>query len=525
MTRWDDKPKDLATVSDTHFLYVNLSLCTHTINTVIAMSTQQDLVLPSQDALQHARSTLLTSLPTEGIGHEQTQQHLEKDIVPALNGNSKSSRYYGFVTGGSTPIATFADKLAVEEDQNVQVHLPNETVATNVEDAALKLLCDLLRLDPSDWPHRTFTTGATASNIVGLACGREYIVAEAAKRLGQEASIARDGLLSATRKAQIHEIQILTTVPHSSLRKAASILGLGHAAVIDVSDPSAPHRFSHKTLERALATPNTASIIAISAAEVNTGLFATTGLDELTALRSLADTHGAWIHVDAAFGLQTRLLPPTDADFKTLINGVAGLELADSITGDAHKLLNVPYDCGFILSRNLSLAQQVFQNPNAAYLSTGASANGNEIPSPLNIGLENSRRFRALPVYASLAAHGRAGYLDILTRQIRLARGIASHILSHPSYELLPLAASAATSAEERLSSIYIIVIFRAKDADLNSELVKRINGSRRIYVSGTQWQGQAAARFAVANWQVDVERDLSVIRDVLGQVAGVRCD
>lgn len=485
-------------------------------NTAIAMSSQQDLVLPSQDALQHARSTLLTSLPTQGIGHEQAQRHLEKDIVPALNGNSKSSRYYGFVTGGSTPIATFADKLAVEEDQNVQVHLPNETVATNVEDAALRLLCDLLRLDPSDWPHRTLTTGATASNIVGLACGREYVVAEAAKRLGKEASIARDGLLSATRKAEMHEIQILTTVPHSSLRKAASIIGLGHAAVIDVSEPSAPHRFSHEALEKVLATPNTASIIAISAAEVNTGLFATTGLFELTAIRSLADKYGAWIHVDAAFGLQARILPPTDLSFKSIVAGVEGLELADSITGDAHKLLNVPYDCGFIVSKNLDIAQQVFQNPNAVYLNAGGSEI--TIPSPLNIGLENSRRFRALPVYASLAAHGKSGYLDILTRQIRLAREIASYILQHPSYELLPQAPSA--NSEDRVAEIYIIVIFRAKDDELNRELVKRVNSSRRIYLSGTQWEGKAAARFAVANWQVDVERDLAVIKEVLQEVA-----
>jgi glutamate/tyrosine decarboxylase-like PLP-dependent enzyme len=484
------------------------------------MSNHKDLVLPSQAALQHARSTLLTSLPTEGIGHEQVQQHLEKDIVPALNGNSTSSRYYGFVTGGATPIATFADKLAVEQDQNVQVHLPNETVATNVEDAALRLLCDLLNFEPSHWPHRTFTTGATGSNIVGLACGREHIIAEAAKRLGASASIARDGLLTATRKAQIDTIQILTTVPHSSLRKAASILGLGHSSVIDVSEPSAPHRFSHENLAKALATPNTASIIAISAAEVNTGLFATTGSPELTRLRLLADQYAAWIHVDAAFGLQARLLPPSDPAFKTVTAGVAGLELADSIAGDAHKLLNVPYDCGFIFSKNLSLAQQVFQNPNAAYLSTGASEV--TIPSPLNIGLENSRRFRALPVYASLAAHGRDGYLEILTRQIKLSRAIAEFIDSHPTYELLPLAPSTTSiSLEEKLSTIYIIVIFRAKDSTLNDELVKCINGSRRVYVSGTQWEGRAAARFAVANWQVDVERDLEVVKDVLREVAG----
>ena len=266
------------------------------------MSVQQDLVLPSRDVLERARSTLLTSLPSQGIGHEQAQKHLEKDIVPALNGNSKSPRYYGFVTGGSTPIATFADKLAVEEDQNVQVHLPNETVATNVEDAALRLLCDLVNFNPSDWPHRTFTTGATASNVVGLACGREHVIAEAARRNGKEASIARDGLIVAVQRAQIHQIQILTTVPHSSIRKAASILGLGHTAVLDVSDPSMPHQFSHEALEKALALPNTASIISISAAEVNTGFFATTGAAELTTIRSLADKYGSWIHVDAAFG-------------------------------------------------------------------------------------------------------------------------------------------------------------------------------------------------------------------------------
>jgi glutamate/tyrosine decarboxylase-like PLP-dependent enzyme len=180
----------------------------------------------------------------------------------------------------------------------------------------------------------------------------------------------------------------------------------------------------------------------------------------------------------------------------------------------------VPYDCGFIFSKNLSLAQQVFQNPNAAYLSTGAGEV--TIPSPLNIGLENSRRFRALPVYASLAAHGRDGYLEILTRQIKLSRAIAEFIDSHPTYELLPLAPSTTSiSLEEKLSTIYIIVIFRAKDSTLNDELVKCINGSRRVYVSGTQWEGRAAARFAVANWQVDVERDLEVVKDVLREVAG----
>ena len=66
---------------------------------------------------------------------------------------------------------------------------------------------------------------------------------------------------------------------------------------------------------------------------------------------------------------------------------------------------------------------------------------------------------------------------------------------------------------------MYIIVLFRAKDEGLNKDLVKRINGSRKVYVSGTQWDGRPAARFAVATWMVDVERDLKLIRQVLEDV------
>ena len=157
----------------------------------------------------------------------------------------------------------------------------------------------------------------------------------------------------------------------------------------------------------------------------------------------------------------------------------------------------------------------MFQNTNAAYLNVaGADAGSAErtVPSPLNLGIENSRRFRALPVYASFAAYGRQGYQSMLERQIQLARAIASFISSSPKYELLP---------EGNVEgNIYIIVLFRAKEKKLNSNLVERINATRRIYVSGTQWNGKPAARFAIASWQVQVERDLAVVKEILQEVA-----
>lgn len=466
-------------------------------------------VLPSQEQLRHARSKLHGRLPSDGLGEAITQQHIEQDIVPGLNHPSHSSHYYGFVTGGATEAARRADNIVTEHDQNVQVHLPKETICTDVEDAALRMVCDLLQLDPDEWPHRTFSTGATASNVIGLACGREFVLSEAAAFTGQEISVAEDGIPQSMRKAGIDTIQILTTVPHSSLRKAASVVGLGRSSVKDVGRVDAPHRFDLDALKAALSNPKGASIVAVSCAEVNTGWFATTG-PELQQIRSLCDQYGAWLHIDAAFGLLARCLPTTNPAYTTLLAGVAALGLADSITGDAHKLLNVPYDCGIFLSRHFSLGTRVFQNANAAYLSSEPGA----IPSPLNIGIENSRRFRALPVYATLAAYGRQGYSDMLERQIGLARMIAEYISTAGGevYELL-------NGGGGGVGEIYIVVLFRARDDTVNADLVKRINGTRRIYASGTQWEGRPAARFAIASWQVEVERDFAVVKSVLEEV------
>lgn len=146
--------------------------------------------------------------------------------------------------------------------------------------------------------------------------------------------------------------------------------------------------------------------------------------------------------------------------------------------------------------------------------------------SPLNIGLENSRRFRALPVYATLHAYGRQGYADIVSRCVDLSRALASWVRNSREYELLGACDEAGDAA---LEDVFIIVLFRARDAVLNDELVRRINATRRMYVSATQWRGQGACRLAVSNWQVDVQRDaayvIQVLQDVYAEWASQRQD
>lgn len=161
-------------------------------------------------------------------------------------------------------------------------------------------------------------------------------------------------------------------------------------------------------------------------------------------------------------------------------------------------------------SRSLELQTEVFRNPNAAYLSADSAAT---VPSPLNIGLENSRRFRALPVYAVLRAEGREGLAAMFERMVMLARGIAQFVRDSEHYEWLP---DQAADVEQT----FMIVIFRAKDPELNEVLVSKLNETRKIWISGTSWNGQKAVRVAVSNHGVDVSRDLPVVIEILRAVA-----
>ncbi|KAL8736659.1 MAG: hypothetical protein Q9166_000025 [cf. Caloplaca sp. 2 TL-2023] len=273
--------------------------------TALSEPANSHRILPQNSQIQRAGDSLASNIPNDGYGIEKTTTHLLEDIVPALNGQGLSPTYYGFVTGGVTPAARIADSVVSTYDQNVQVHLPETSIATAVEDRALMLLLELLDFKAELWPGCTLTTGATASNILGLACGREFVVNEAIRRRSKETTrprletVGEDGLLAACQAADITDIQVLTTMPHSSLKKASSIVGLGRSCFHRVSRAEDDIEFDLETLEDRLRKDHTVSIVVISCAEVNTGMFATHSYDEVDVLRSLCDKYGAWLHVDA----------------------------------------------------------------------------------------------------------------------------------------------------------------------------------------------------------------------------------
>ncbi len=312
-------PADLESEHD--FL---LSAYTQLRRTLQTLPSSSPRITPTPQTL----TTTLSSLPSPAsptylhpLGPSQTLTHLLTTILPSLNHQSLSPLYLGFVTGGVLPIAEAADNLVSALDQNVQVHFPlspttdspsqqwTHSASTAVESTALDMLVSLLELGTgSDWPGKTFTTGATASNILGLACGRDAVINARARARASDnnssntpaVTVAEAGLLAASAAAGLKGIQILTSLPHSSIAKAASIVGLGRGSVVDVGVEGEPWRLDLERVEERLRWADRegwGSVVVVGAGEVNTGGFGTRVLD-MPKVRSLVDRWGGWVHVD-----------------------------------------------------------------------------------------------------------------------------------------------------------------------------------------------------------------------------------
>ena len=385
-------------------------------------------------------------------------------IAPPLSATA-GPRYFGFVTGGCTPAALLADWIVAGTDQNVAQG--GDSISSEVESQALAWLLELFHL-PNHF-EGTLTTGATASNILGLLCARQFGGAQ------QGLDIARDGFGGA-------DISVFSATPHASSQKAMAIAGLGRNQIQSVACLADSEAMDVTSLAQLLATNNSPGKIVIA----STGTVTGTDFDDLVAIAALCKQHNAWLHVDAAFGIFSRLLPEK-RDLS------AGIELADSITCDGHKWLNVPYDCGIFYTRHLEFLQQVCSVA-APYLDIGSAA-----PSFMDRGIENSRRFRALPIWMTLQAYGIEGYRKMIEENCAQALQLANWIEASDNYELL-------TPCNLN------VVVFRPKhcsDAEVKQRLVQ-INASGEAFMTPGFWGGKSAIRAAISNWKTtaaDIEQ------------------
>ncbi len=415
-------------------------------------------------------------LPETGLGARGALEVFLEKYAHQMTG-SAGARYLGFVTGGATPASLMGDWLCSTFDNNAAD--PVLSITPQLERVTLAMLRDLFSL--SDAHSGAFVSGATMSSFVGLAQARQWF------GLQFGVNIAQDGLYGLPR------LKIFSGTPHSSIFKALSMLGMGRGSLELVSTLPDREAVDIAALRTALEQHGAPCIVVANAGTVNTVDF-----DDLEAIHALKTEFPFWLHLDAAFGG----FAATSPEFSGL---VAGMDRADSITIDAHKWLNVPYDSAMQFSRHQNLQLEVFQNTGAAYL--GAIGDN---PEFVHLTPENSRRFRALPAWFTLLAYGREGHAEIVTRNVNLARGLGERIERSSDFKLL---------ASVRMN----VVCFTLTNPNQTqiTTLLERIRDEGKIFLTPTNYKGIPAIRAAFSNWRT-TQSDLELIWESLAKAVRI---
>jgi glutamate/tyrosine decarboxylase-like PLP-dependent enzyme len=409
-------------------------------------------------------------LPVTGEGAKVALKAVEHDILPFVAA-SVGPRYLGFVTGGTTPAAMAGDWLASAIDQNATG--PEGTVAAGVEEQVINWICDLAEL-PRDRFDGVLSTGATASNLLGVVTGRQWC----GEQIGVD--VDADGV------AALPSFEIFAATPHASMIKDLSVAGVGRNNVVRVATTDGTEATSIADLRAKLSNSQAKSKMVIASA----GTVNATDFDDLVAIADLCAAYGAWLHVDAAFGLFAAL-----DDRRAHL--LAGLERADSITSDGHKWLNVPYDCGIFLTRHVGILEKCFR-AFAPYLESTAEGN-----NYINRGIENSRRFRALPLWMAIRAYGRDGLAGIIRANCDQTRNLAHWIADHKQLVLL------------RDPQLNVVMFCGPGGDDANRDLLARINQTGKVFLTPTVYDGRFGFRAAFSNWRTQ-DSDLAIIKDAI---------
>lgn len=424
---------------------------------------------PGADALA-ALGTLPAALGDTPLPAQQMLDELDRLAGPATMANA-GGRYFGFVIGGSLPATLAANMLAGAWDQNAGLAITSPAAA-RLEEIASAWLVDLLRL-----PQRTaagFVSGDTMANFCALAAARHALLAR------EGWNVAERGLYGAPEIAVIVGAEV-----HVSIQKVLVMLGLGRERVITV-----PVDAQGRMRADGLPEISGPAIVCTQAGNVNSGSF-----DPVGDICERVKGTGAWVHVDAAFGIWARASD-------RLAHLVEGLELADSWATDGHKWLNVPYDSGIVFTRDPDALPAALSG-SAAYLVQGESR------EPWQYTPELSRRARGVEVWAALRTLGRKGLAEMIERNCRQARRFADG-LRDAGCEIL-----------NDVVLNQVLVSFGSDEA--TREAIRLIQEEGVCWVGGTNWQGRAAMRISVSSWATtdeDVEISLASMRRAAAAVA-----
>ena len=398
--------------------------------------------------------------------------------------SSSGPRFWGYVTGGSTPASIVGDWLATVYDQNAQAIKGEGDISANIELQTIEMLIDLFQLSDGDF-WGGFVTGATMSSFTCLGVARQWY----GKEKGLD--IAKNGMKGT--------FNVLSATPHSSVIKGLSMLGMGSSNVISVKTIEGNREaICLEDLEQKLITLGGEPAILISSA----GTVNTVDFDDFTGIAELQEKYKFWWHIDAAFGG----FAVCSENYEHLAKD---WHRADSIVIDCHKWMNVPYESAlfFVKKKHNLLQTETFQNSNAPYL-----GNPFENFNYLNLLPENSRRLKALPVWFTLQAYGRKGYQDIVERCIHLAKELGRRIDEHSSFQLL---------APVRLNNVCFTLSEFNKDEEVQ-DFLDELNQTGKVFMTPTKYSGIRGIRCSLVNWRT-TQKDIDLVFSEMEEIVSKR--
>jgi glutamate/tyrosine decarboxylase-like PLP-dependent enzyme len=421
-----------------------------------------------------------SELPEGATPPEVVLADLARDLDPFVTAHS-CGRFFGFVVGGLHPAAYGAELLTATWDQNAGLYAVTPGVAV-VEEVALGWLLELLDL-PRD-ASAGLVTGGQMATFTCLAAARDAVLRD----FGWD--VESDGLQGAP-KVNV----IVKSEKHATVPRALRFLGLGHTSAIEVASDY-ESRIDVGQLARALAGLEGPVIVCVEAGNVNTGSF-----DHFDAIADVVEDHRekgipVWTHVDGAVGLWARA---SDSHR----HHAEGLERLDSWSTDAHKLLNVAYDSGIAVCKDVS-AHRAAMSVHASYL---VHSERDVARDPMDWNPEFSRRARGLGVYATLKSLGRSGVGELVDRSCELARRFAAKLQ--------------ATGKAEILNTVVfnqVLVRWSAEDGNhdaFNERVIDRIQHDGTAFFSGTTWNGMRLMRISVSDQatdEADVDRSIDAL-------------
>jgi glutamate/tyrosine decarboxylase-like PLP-dependent enzyme len=447
------------------------------------MSAQPDAYSEALERAQVHAQAWLASLPSRPVGPRVDADTLAalstgalpssptaaSDVIDELAAFAEpglmampSGRFFGWVIGGTLPAALAADWLVSAWDQNAALRFATPTTAV-LEETAGDWLLDLLGLPPT--ADVGFTTGATMANFVGLAAGRQWVLEQAGHDLD------RDGLAGGPR------VRVFVGAErHEVIDLALRYLGLGAPIVVDVDGEG---RLRPDDLDERMKAGTGPAIVCLQAGNLHSG-----ATDPMGEAIDVARRHGAWVHVDGAFGLWAAASPRSRGQ-------LAGLDRADSWATDAHKTLNVPYDCGVAIVSRPDVVRRVF-GVHTSYLVAADSASDDPGPGdPFEKVPELSRRARGVPVWAALRSLGRDGTIALVDGLAANARSLADGLRSMPGVEVL-----------NEVAFTQVCVSFGSDD---RTRLVtQQLIADGSAWMSGSRWHDRDILRISVSNWSTD---------------------